>query len=196
MARIGRSFFRRPAVEVARDLIGSALVRDDGVRLSGEVVETEAYAGIGDRGSHAYGGRRTARNEALYGEPGRAYVYMIYGLYHCANVSCGDVGDPQCVLLRALRPIEGLEVMAERRGLTKDDDVRKLCGGPSRLCQAFAFDRSCSGMDMCSAELRFLEGSKPDVVASKRIGIDYAGPDSLLPYRFLAKDSAFVSRKA
>jgi DNA-3-methyladenine glycosylase len=198
-SKLPRSFFARPALEVARGLIGQRLVHvtREGT-VAGIVVETEAYTGPDDPASHAYGGRRTQRNEIMWGPAGFAYVYPIYGMYLCFNVVCGQVGEPQGTFLRALRPTEGQDLMAVRRGFPVLDErtERQLCNGPSKLCQAFGLTRSLNGADVCGEELFFTPGVYlGEVAVAKRIGIDYAGPGREWPWRFLAKGDPFISRK-
>ena len=195
--KLSREFFARPALEVARDIIGRRLVhRTAGGTVAGIVVEAEAYTGIDDPASHAYGGRRTRRNEVMWGPPGHAYIYQIYGMHLCFNVVSGREGEPQGTFIRAVRPAEGLELMATRRGLPLDDrSVRRLCNGPSKLCQAFGITRSMNGMDVCADELYFTEGAAPPHVAtSRRVGIDYAGEGRERPWRFLWDGDPSVSR--
>jgi DNA-3-methyladenine glycosylase len=198
--KLSRSFFARPALEVARDIIGRRLVHETPQgTTAGIVVEAEAYTGVSDPASHAYRGRRTKRNEVMWGPPGHAYIYPIYGMYLCFNVVCGQVGEPQGVFLRAVRPTEGLALMAARRGVSLLDKraERQLCSGPSKLCQAFGITRSMNGMDVSGNELYFTTGEPPsEVVASKRIGVDYAGEGREWPWRFLWKDDPYVSKKA
>lgn len=145
MRPLARSFYARPTLVVARALIGRTLVREspDGT-VAGRIVEVEAYGGGEDPASHGYRGR-TPRNRTMFGPPGHLYVYFTYGMHYCCNVVCERNGVPGAVLLRAVEPIEGLDIMAERRGL---DDPRLLARGPARLCQAFAIDRSCDGVDL------------------------------------------------
>ncbi len=198
-SKLARSFFGRPALEVARDIIGRRLVHvtEEGT-VAGIVVEAEAYTGLDDPASHSYGGRRTKRNEVMWGPPGFAYVYPIYGMHLCFNVVCGKVGEPQGTFLRAIRPTEGQALMAVRRGFPVWDEKteRQLCNGPSKLCQAFGITRSLNGADLCGEELYFTTGNDPgEVVAAKRIGIDYAGPGREWPWRFLVKGDPFVSKK-
>jgi DNA-3-methyladenine glycosylase len=198
--RLGREFFGRPAVEVARDIIGKGLVRTspEGT-VSGTIVEAEAYSGVSDPASHTYGGRRTARNEVLWGPPCHAYVYPIYGVYLCLNIVCSREGDPQGVFLRAVRPTEGLELMARRRGLSVVDERsrRMLCNGPSKLCIAFAIDRSMNGADACGDVLYLIDGEPEGrVVAVPRVGVDYAGRAVRWPWRFLIESDPYVSRRS
>ncbi|MDW5564264.1 MAG: DNA-3-methyladenine glycosylase [Methanomassiliicoccus sp.] len=197
--KLGREFFGRPAVEVARDIVGKVLVRasDEGT-VSGTIVEAEAYSGVNDPASHTYGGRRTVRNEVLWGPSCHAYIYSIYGKYLCFNITCSREGDPQGVFVRAVRPIDGVDLMAHRRGLEVTDErsLRQLCNGPSKLCIAFAIDRSLNGADACG-DVLYLEdgGVEGRVVAAPRVGVDYAGDAAAWPWRFLVENDPFVSRR-
>jgi DNA-3-methyladenine glycosylase len=197
--KLPREFYARPALEVARDIVGRRLVHTtlEGT-TAGIVVEAEAYTGVDDPASHAYRGRRTARNEVMWGPPGYAYIYPIYGMYLCFNAVCGSVGEPQGTFIRAVRPTEGLELMAFRRGFTVVDKVteRQLCNGPSKLCLAFGITRSLNGADVCGDELYFTDGHVPgEVVAARRVGVDYAGEGKEWPWRFLVKGDPFVSKR-
>ncbi|HZW09391.1 MAG TPA: DNA-3-methyladenine glycosylase [Phycisphaerales bacterium] len=202
-----RRFFAADPEILARKLLGCTLVRilADGTRLGGVIVETEAYLGAIDRAAHTFGGRRTARNESMWGHPGIAYVYFTYGMHWCMNISAGALGDPVAVLLRALRPTEGLERMRELRAAggrrkTPLADT-ELCAGPARLCQALAIDRSLDGLDLTAAgSPLFVERRKQDrvsddqVARGARIGIAYAGDWAARPLRFAVRGSPFVSR--
>jgi len=206
--RATRDWFARDAAALARDLLGCRLVRvqPDGTRLSGMIVECEAYLGVHDRASHAYAGRRTERNAAMYADPATAYVYFTYGMHYCVNAVCGKVDEPVAVLLRALEPVEGLEIMRElrsksraRRRETALKD-RDLCSGPGKLCQAMAIDRKLNGADLASGDLLFIErplrrSGKLEVVNTTRVGIDFAGEwkDQLL--RWYVKGNEHVSVK-
>jgi DNA-3-methyladenine glycosylase len=197
--KLPRSFFARPALEVARDIVGRKLVHvtDEGT-VAGIVVEAEAYTGVEDPASHAYAGRRTRRNDVMWGPPGFAYVYPIYGMYLCFNVVCGQVGEPQGTFLRAVRPTEGQDLMAIRRGFSVLDEKseRQLCNGPSKLCQAFGITRSLNGVDVCGEALFFTTGTDPGtVIAAWRVGIDYAGPGREWPWRFLVQGDPYVSKR-
>lgn len=186
-----REFYARDALTVARALLGKTLLHGE---TGGVIVETEAYVGPGDKGCHAYGGRRTKRTEPLFGEAGRAYVYLIYGMYCCLNVVTGGVDEPQCVLIRALRPSLGLETMALRRGGKPE---RELCRGPGKLCRALAIDRALNERDVTAGDFVILEGPEvpeTDIGVSKRIGIDYAGEAKDYPWRFYVKGDPCVSR--
>jgi DNA-3-methyladenine glycosylase len=134
------TFFRRPAEAVARDLLGTVVVSRVGNQLtSARIVETEAYLGYDDPASHGFRHRRNARNEALFGPPGLWYVYLSYGMHWCANLVCQETGLASAVLLRALEPLEGMDVMRQRRGQVAD---RELCSGPGKLCQALGITRA------------------------------------------------------
>ncbi len=176
MRRAGRRFFTRPAEALAPALLGRRLVRvlDDGTRLAGAILEAEAYVGVRDRASHAFGGRRTPRNESMYGRPGLAYVYFTYGMHHCFNVVCAREGFPAAVLVRALVPEEGLERMRALRGVER----ARLCAGPGNLCRAMAIDRGLDGEDLVTSGRLFIELSRPvrgRVRRTARIGLGEAG---------------------
>ncbi len=189
--RLGRSFFGRPPEEVAPDLLGRVLVKvfPGGVRLAGRIVETEAY-GQSDPASHSFGGR-TARNEAMFGRGGLLYVYFTYGMHFCMNVVTEAEGEGSAVLLRATEPLSGLEEMFARRGVR---DVKMLCSGPARLCQAFGVDGGDAGTDLVAdGSMRIEAGWPPSEVSSgPRVGIRKA---TGTPWRFWVTDDTFVSRR-
>jgi DNA-3-methyladenine glycosylase len=184
------SFFERSADVVARDLVGATLRSTLGGALTaGLIVETEAYLGRDDPASHGYQDRRHAGNEALFGPPGTWYVYLSYGIHWCANLVCGPVGHASAVLLRALEPVRGLDVMRERRGGVPD---RQLCSGPGKLCQALAITRDQDGKAMRGSGLTVTAaGAAPGLVATPRIGITKAAD---WPLRFVLDGSPWVSR--
>ena len=194
--RLKREFFARDTLVVARELLGQRLVRVlDGSRLSGRIVEVEAYVGEDDRASHARPGR-TKRNAPMYGPPGHAYVYFIYGMHHCFNVVTERDGFPAAVLIRALEPLEGVEEMRARRGGRPD---LPLTSGPARLCQALDVDRRFDGVDLCApGALLFLEEDVcvPDeaVTAGPRIGVRGDEAAVMVPWRFYVRDNHYVSR--
>ncbi len=190
---IPRAFYARSALEVAPDLLGAILVRElDGQRLAGRIVEVEAYLGGEDAASHAFRGP-TPRNRSMFGPPGHAYVYLIYGVHHCLNIVTGPEGDGQAVLIRALEPLEGIELIrVNRRGVAH----RQLTNGPGKLCQALAIDRRLDGHDLCLGETLWLEpGPQPEesICAGPRVGV--RGDDLALnrPWRFYLKGNPYVS---
>lgn len=195
--RLPRSFYRRDPKTVAKALLGLRLVHlIDGHRHAGIIVETEAYLGVCDKAAHTYGGRRTPRNQTMWGDGGHLYVYFTYGMHHCANVVAGRTGDPVAVLLRALDPTDGLDTMRRRR--RRDVD---LCSGPARLCQALAIDRSTDGLDLVGSPTLYIEPAPPGpetprrIVAAPRIGVQYAGAWARRRLRFYLKDSPHVSTR-
>lgn len=203
-ARLGPEYFDQPAVTLARAFLGQVLVRRlaDGTELRGRIVETEAYLGPEDEAAHSRGGRQTPRNRGMFMKPGTLYVYLIYGMYFCLNVSSQGAGA--CVLLRALEPLEGLETMRQLRNSLRKSTVgrslkdRELCNGPSKLCQALAIDKSFDQRDLAQDEAVWLErgpleSSSPAVVAAARIGIGHAGEWTQKPLRFYVQGSPWVS---
>jgi DNA-3-methyladenine glycosylase len=192
LAPLPRSFYARDAKTVARDLLGRLLVSTvDGRRCVARIVETEAYVGPHDPASHAAGGRRTPRNEVMYGAPGLAYVYFTYGMHWCFNVVTDRTGFPGAVLIRAAEPLEGLAVMRRRRGAQAD---RLLAAGPARLAQALGIARAHNGHALNGAPLWIAAGEPVPArrrVASGRVGIRVATD---WPLRFHERGSPFVSR--
>ena len=191
-----RRLYLQPTLRVARALLGKTLVYDgpEG-RTAGRIVEVEAYRGPADRAAHSSGGRRTPRNEVMYGPPGYAYVYFIYGMYFCMNVVCQPAGVPEAVLLRALEPLEGVELMRRQRELAEGPEWR-LCRGPGALCRALGIGRAENGADLVRGPLRIVDA--PPVPAARvartaRIGVAYAGADAARPWRFLVRGSPAVS---
>ena len=193
--RLPESFFARDACVVARDLLGRHLVRLlDGERLSGVIVEAEAYR-QGDSACHAHRGM-TKRNAVMFGAPGHAYVYFVYGLHHMFNIVVEPEGCAAAVLIRALEPREGIATMQARRG----GKVGKLLsGGPARLTEALAIDRSLNGADVMRGEALWIEAGdrvpEAEVACGARIGIGYASEqDRLAPWRFWMHENGYVSR--
>jgi DNA-3-methyladenine glycosylase len=197
-----RAFFNRDPRIVSRELLGKLIVRREGRRqLAGRIVEVEAYLGAGDLAAHAAAGH-TARNAVIFGPPGHAYVYFIYGVHYCLNISCLPAGDAGCVLIRALEPVSGIAAMANARGLADLDltlarDLRKLASGPGKLCEALGITRPRDNdKDMLSAasDLQVMsDGFRvQDVVVTQRIGITKAAE---LPLRYVIAGNLFVSKK-
>jgi len=189
---LARSFYARPSLAVARGLLGRDLVRTfgDGTQLRARIVECEAYR-QDDPASHSYKGRTPTR-ETMFGPPGHLYVYVSYGMHFCMNVVTGRDGEGSAVLLRAAEPLEGLELMAQLRGL---HEPRLLLAGPGRLCQGLAITREHDGTDLVAGGPFTLERGRPvpdkDVVAGPRVGLTVAREH---PWRFTIRDSRFVSR--
>lgn len=184
--RLARDFYARDTLQVAGELLGKRLVRIiDGERLSGLIVETEAYIGEEDRACHASRGR-APRTEVMYGPPGHAYIYFIYGMYHCLNVVTDRVGFPAAVLIRGIRPKEGVEYMRRNRRFRPEGE---LTNGPGRLCQALAIDRSLNGLDLCQSDLLFIEEAAEvdpgGIEIMPRIGIRADEIAKRRPWRFL-----------
>ena len=195
--RIERKFYMRDAVTVGKDILGKIIVKKtaDGRMMSGRITEVEAYMGITDKASHSYGGRRTKRTEVMYKEGGYSYVFLIYGMYECFNVTVGREEDPQAVLIRGVEPLENKNFMWEKRKVKKEKDISN---GPGKLTKALGITREDNGADLTAGENIWLEddGYKvKDIVETTRIGIDYAEEDALKPWRFYIKDSIFVSKK-
>ena len=195
--KLERSFYTREILTVSRELIGKNLVhRTPRGITKGRIVEVEAYVGAVDKASHAYGNRRTERTAIQYSVGGFAYVYLIYGMYDCMNIVTGQEGLAEAILIRALEPVEGIELMQERRCTTA---LKNLCSGPGKLCMAMGITRECYGLDLCGDELYLEEGSvpvKPDEIsATKRINIDYAEEARDFPWRFILTGSPFLSVK-
>ena len=188
-------YTRADVVAVARRLLGSLLVAParDG-RVSGIIVETEAYQGPEDRASHAYGGRRTPRTETMYAPGGTAYVYFVYGMYHQFNVVTNVADVPHAVLVRALEPVEGVELMRRRRGGAAPLD---LTSGPGKLCIALGIDRRLDGADLLGDRIWLEAGRRvrpAAIAAGPRVGIDYALEWAARPWRFWLRGNPFVSR--
>lgn len=186
-----RSFYEQPTVEVAKQLLGKYLVRmsEEGP-IVGKIVETEAYVGPEDRASHAWRGR-TRRTEVMFGPPGYAYVYLIYGMYHCFNVVTEREGYPAAVLVRAVEPISVLQAgrSPNRRSLPTN--------GPGKVCRYFGIDRSFNGIDLCGSVI-FIEDrgthiAPEEIAHARRIGVDYAGRWKDIPWRFYLRGSLYVS---
>ena len=197
-----RFFYTTDGCTLAQNCLGKLLVyeTDEGI-LSGIITETEAYMGVTDRASHAFGGRRTARNETMYRQGGFAYVYRIYGLYHCLNFTAAVEGNPEAVLIRSVIPVDGISHMVQNRMKTgraksyppADSMTEKqriaMTAGPGRLCTAFGIGKETDGMDMTAGRLYLTESgtSVVSVQVLPRVGIDYAGEDRDKPWRYLAE---------
>ena len=192
--KLPRSFYEQSTVDVAKQLLGKYLVRKyPGGDCIGRVVETEAYVGPRDLACHAAKGR-TARNEVMFGPAGHAYVYFIYGFYNMLNLVTEARDYPAAVLIRAVEPVNGIDLMKQRR---RSEVLRNLASGPGKLCQAFAIDRSLNGADICGKVLYVEDRGEPTpkFIARPRVGVEYAGRWKEKPYRFLVRGSEFISRR-
>ncbi len=188
--KLDRNFYNRPTLLVAKELLGKYLVvQRDGCFLSGKIVETEAYVGFDDPASHAYRGK-TFRNRVMFGHPGYAYVYLTYGMHHCLNLVTERGGYPAAVLIRALEPADGIELMKKRRGC---QSLKDLTNGPAKLCQALGIDRNLNGADL-SSNIIYVEDrgeAVTKIASSSRVGIKEGKEKN---WRFFLPDSKFVSR--
>lgn len=197
MKKLGLSFYdREDVVTVARELLGKVLVtRFDDTITSGRIVETEAYAGETDRASHAFGGRRTSRTEVMFGKPGFAYVYLCYGIHHLFNVVVNKKEIPHAVLIRAIDPMQGIPFMLERTGKIKPDHT--LTRGPGNVSKALGISTKYTGHSLLGKETFIASDEWPsetgNIIATPRVGVDYAGEDARLRYRFAIKNNPYVS---
>src|SRR5690349_12831264 len=199
MKKLDTGFYNRAdVVKIAKELIGKVLVTQFGeVITSGRIVETEAYAGPIDRASHAFGGRRTNRTEVMYQPGGTAYVYLCYGIHHLFNVVTNKKDVPHAILIRALEPIQGVNTMLARTGKKQADYT--LTKGPGNVSKALGIVTKHTGWSLFSDEMYIATDdfvvAQKNIIATPRIGVDYAGEDAKLPYRFILKDNPYVSGK-
>lgn len=197
MNKLDRSFYTRTdVVKIAKELIGKIICTQfDGAFTAARIVETEAYAGIHDRASHARGGLRSQRTEIMYAIGGTAYVYLCYGIHHLFNVVTNVQDVPHAVLIRAAEPITGIEHMLLRTGKKKADHT--LTRGPGNVSKALGIFTYHTGADLSGNDVYIASDNytitAKDIVTTARIGVDYAGTDALLPYRFLLKGNPYVS---
>jgi DNA-3-methyladenine glycosylase len=192
--KLARNFYEQLTVQAAQRLLCKYLVRvhPDGV-TTGMILETEAYVGLGDKASHASRGQ-TPRNAVMFGPAGFAYVYVIYGMHYCLNAVTEHEGYPAAVLIRAVQPCEGLELMRARR---RKEDIRLLANGPGNLCQAFGIERGLNGADLCG-DILFVEDRKvnpAEIVTTTRVGVGYAGPWKEMPWRFYIAGQPGISKR-
>ena len=195
MKKLPRSFYSRPTLLVAKDLLGKILVRKIGkTLLAGRIVEVEAYLGSKDPASHAYRGK-TKRNEVMFGPEGHLYVYFTYGMHYCANVVTGKNDVAEAVLIRAVEPFNGIAMMKRKRHITRDPkDARNLTNGPAKLCEAFGIRGSHNGIDLCGGSIYIVEGKailRSAIGKSKRIGITKGTEKK---WRFFVKGNEWVSK--
>lgn len=192
-------YYQNPDVEfMAKDLLGKILYTNkNGELTAGIITETEAYFGIDDKASHAYGNRRTARTEIMYGAGGSAYVYLCYGIHHLLNIVVSGSDDPKCVLIRAVEPFSGSEIIEQRRKMSVQKTA--VSSGPGSLSKALGIDSSFNGKELSGDEI-WIEDignryASDEIAAVPRIGVDYAKEHALLPLRFYIKENKFVSKK-
>jgi len=207
------TFFEQPTLELAKALLGKYLIHEvDQRSVVGRIVEVEAYKGPEDRASHSFGGKRTQRTEVMFGPPGHAYFFLIYGMYHCFNVVSGATGKPEAILIRALEPIEGIPFMIQQRfpkkyaeGLRKEENLtprlkKQLTNGPGKLAQALGIDQRYYGHDLKLPPLSIVEppnrhtDSQLIIVRGSRINIAYAKEAIHYPWRFWIKNNPYVSQ--
>jgi DNA-3-methyladenine glycosylase len=197
--KLSYSFYTgKDVVKIAKDLLGKILITQfDGITTSGRIVETEAYAGEVDRASHAFGGRRTSRTEVMFADGGKAYVYLCYGIHYLFNVVTNKKDVPHAVLIRAVEPLQGIDDMLIRTRKKKLDFT--LTKGPGNVSKALGITTHHTGNDLFADEIFIADDgfklSKKDIIATPRIGVDYAGEDAKLLYRFIIKENKYVSGK-
>lgn len=188
-------YLNEDVVQVAKDLLGKVIItKIDGITTSGIITETEAYAGITDKASHAFGGRRTNRTEIMYARGGVAYVYLCYGIHHLFNVVTNIQDIPHAVLIRAIEPVKGIDAMLQRRKKTKLQP--QLTSGPGAMSMALGIHTSHTGLSLEKGIITIHdEGiNVEDIIATTRIGVDYAKEDALLQYRFYIAGNKFISK--
>ena len=199
MKKVPLSFYdRKDVVKVAKELLGKIIVTNiDGLFTSGRIVETEAYVGISDKASHSFSGRRTAKNEHMYSAPGTAYIYICYGMHQMMNIVTNEKEIPDAVLIRAIEPLKGIDIMLQRTG--KDQLDKTLTRGPGNVGKALGIFKHHSGLHLLDEQIYLLDDGhkipEEKLGVSKRIGVESAGADGLLPYRFFVKGNKYVSGK-
>jgi DNA-3-methyladenine glycosylase len=196
--KLTKNFYQRELIKVANDLLGKVFVKYDVEKIfAGKIVEVEAYHGDFDKAAHSYGGI-TKRTEIMFEEGGYLYVYFTYGAHHCCNIVTGKKGQGTAVLIRAIEPVDGINLMIKNRfgrKLKNEKEIFNLTSGPGKVCQAFGIDRSHSGISLTGEKIFILENvriSKKEIGTSKRIGITRS---TELPWRFFIKDNPYLSRK-
>lgn len=191
-------YLRTNVVTIAKELLGKLLVTDfDGLLTAGRIVETEAYNGIADKASHSYGGRRTQRTEIMYGKGGTAYVYLCYGIHHLFNVVTNTTDIPHAILIRGIEPVTGIPIMLQRMKKEKLDNT--VGRGPGNVSKALGIAVGHTGLSLLDKHIYIADDGfatkTAEIVATPRIGVDYAAEDALLPYRFYIKGNPYVSGK-
>lgn len=197
-SKLPRSFYQRDnVVQISRELIGKVLCTHfDGDLTTGLIVETEAYNGRTDRACHAYPDVRTARTETIYGPPGHAYVYLCYGIHHLFNIVTNAEGLADAILIRSIKPLDGIKIMTQRRGLKKAAPV--ITNGPGKLSQALGITTEYNETDLLGDKIwvedQGITVSENEIESGPRIGVDYAGEDAKLPWRFTMCGSKWISK--
>lgn len=203
LKKLQRNFYCKDTLTVAQNLLGKIIVHSiNGKKLSGRIVETEAYKGVTDKAAHSYGGRRTKRTEIMYGPCGFSYVYMIYGMYYCFNIVTEKEGIPEAVLIRALEPLGNLNEISLNRYNRSFSSLNKakiinLTNGPGKLCKALSIGKEENKIDLCGSTLYIAEDNFNEftIKAAKRIGISYAQEAANYPWRFYIENSSYISAK-
>lgn len=195
--KLGLDFYKQDALSLAKNLLGKIIVRKTEDQLiQCRIVETESYIGPEDKACHAYNNRRTKRTEAMFLQGGHAYIYLIYGMYHCLNIVANEKEKPEAVLIRAVEPLNGFEFLRENRKI-KSKKIEDLTNGPGKLCKALNITKDLNGYDLIHGEKLYLldDKEKVEIVKSKRINIDYSEEYKDKLWRFYIKDNTFVSKK-
>lgn len=205
-----KEYFKKDGLELAKSILGKYLIRNyDGKTIVTKIVETESYMGINDKGAHVYGDKRSERTKPLYLEGGRIYVYLIYGMYYCLNISANKENVPECVLIRAVEPIKGIEEISFNRFKKEYKDLttyqrKNISNGPGKLCMALKIDKNLNAKSILENELyisdfyyeedkKVYSNEQIDIQTSKRINIDYAQEAKDYLWRFFIKDNKYVS---
>lgn len=202
MEKLCREFYRRDTLIVAKELLGNLIVKNVGNDLIvAKIVEVEAYRGTIDKAAHSYSGKVTDRTKIMYGDGGFAYVYLIYGMYYCMNIVASTINNPEAILIRAVEPIDGINVMSQLRFGKDFNDITKkqkinLTNGPGKLCIALNITKESNGVDMCGEDFYILDNEKKDftIETSKRINIDYSEEAKDFYWRFFIKNNPYVSK--
>lgn len=199
MKKLPLSFYsRKDVLTIAREMLGKVVYTNiDGKLTSGRVVETEGYVGMVDKASHAFGGRRTSKNEHMYHAPATAYIYVCYGVHQMLNIVTNEKDIPDAVLIRAIEPIDGLEIMSQRTGKSEQDPT--ITRGPGNVGKALGIHKRNSGIHLLDDVIYLMDDGvelpKNSIGVSSRIGVGSAGDDALLPYRYYVKGNVYVSGK-
>lgn len=202
MEKLRREFYRRDTLIVAKELLGNLIIKNIGNDIVvAKIVEVEAYRGTIDKAAHSYSGKVTNRTKIMYGDGGFAYVYLIYGMYYCMNIVVTTINNPEAILIRAVEPIDGIDIMSQLRFGKDFNDITKkqkinLTNGPGKLCIALNITKEDNGVDICGEDFYILDNEKKDftIETSKRINIDYSEEAKDFYWRFFIKDNLYVSK--